>query len=116
MPRRSVGVFVLAPGAGLLGPGLRRSLEQERVVRRDERIWCRHGVGVVDGPVVACEGDEARRLAQAILELGSDLAPPILQPLGWVGDDLLYLGYLPRLVGREREAEVERNSVPFVET
>src|SRR2546421_7885256 len=35
---RSARILVLAPGAGLLGPRLRRSREQERVVRRNERI------------------------------------------------------------------------------
>src|SRR5438034_9958061 len=56
----SVRVLVLAPGAGLLGLGVRRSLEQERVVRRDERIRCHHRVRVGDASVLAREGDEAR--------------------------------------------------------
>src|SRR5438105_11254173 len=91
---RSVRILVLPPGAGLLGSSLRRSREQERVVRRNERIGCSHRVGVVDPPVLTCEGDEARALAQAVLELGSDLPPPVLEPLGGVIEHLLDLGHL----------------------
>src|SRR5215211_9276657 len=47
--RVSVGVFVLPPGARLGGWGFRCSLEQEVVIRRDERIRCGHSVGVVVG-------------------------------------------------------------------
>src|SRR5215213_3830174 len=110
---RSVRVLVLAPGAGLLGLRLRRSLEQERVVRRNERIGCRHRVGVVDTPVFAREGDEARVLAQAVLELGSDLPPPVLEPRGRVDDQLPDLGALLRLVGREGKPEVEGKLRPI---
>src|SRR5439155_4186306 len=70
----SVRVLVLPPSTGLGGLGLRRSLEQETVVRRDERVGRHHRVGVVDGPVLAREGDPARTLAQPVLELGPDLA------------------------------------------
>src|SRR5215218_4784304 len=66
----SVRVLVLPPGARLGWLGLRRPLEQEAEVRRDERIGCRHRVGVVDGPVLAREGDPARSLAQPVLGLG----------------------------------------------
>ena len=78
------------------------------MVRRDERVRGHHGVGVVDGAVLAREGDEARALAQAVLELGPDLPPPVLEPLGGIVDHPLDLGDLLRLLGREREAEVER--------
>src|SRR4051794_11956932 len=105
--RASLRVLVLAPGARLLGLRLRRSLEQERVVRRDERIWCLHRVGVEPASVVARERDEARGLSQAVLELGSDLPPPVLEPLGRVREYLLDLGYPLRLLGREGEPEVE---------
>jgi len=81
-PSRSARVLVLAPGAGVLGLALRRSLEQERVVRGDEPIGCHHGVGVVHGFVLAGEGDEARAFAQTVLELGADLPPPVLEPRG----------------------------------
>src|SRR6266566_2584688 len=70
----SVRVLVLPPSAGLGGLDFRRSLEQETVVGRDERVWRHHRVGVVDGPVLAREGDPARALAQPVLELGPDLA------------------------------------------
>src|SRR2546428_193387 len=51
-----------------------RSVEQKAVVRRDERIGRRHRVRVVDSPILAREGDPAGVLAQAVLELGPDLA------------------------------------------
>src|SRR5205085_1211478 len=105
--RRSVRVFVLAPGAGLLGPGLRRSIEEERVVWRNERVWRHDRVRVVHASVIAREGDPARALAQAVLELGSNLAPPPLEPLRRVLDHRLDLGDLFRLLGREGESEVE---------
>src|SRR5438045_2363891 len=70
----SVGVLILPPSPGLGRLVLRRSLEQEAEIRRDERVWRRYGVGVVDGPVLAREGDPARILTQPILELGPDLA------------------------------------------
>jgi len=70
----SVRVLVLPPRAGLGGLRFRRSLEQEAVVGRDERVGRHHRVGVVNGPVLAREGDPARALAQPVLELGPDLA------------------------------------------
>src|SRR5207253_338255 len=65
----SVRVLVLPPRAGLGGLGFRRPLEQEAVVGRHERVGGRHGVGVVDGPVLARERDPAWVLAQPVLEL-----------------------------------------------
>jgi hypothetical protein len=65
--RGSVRVLVLAPGARLLGLCLRRAVEQEAVVRGDERVRRHHGVGVVDGPVLARERDPARAFTQAVL-------------------------------------------------
>src|ERR671921_216461 len=106
-PARSGRVLVLAPGARLVEPALRGAVEQERVVRRDERIGRRHGVRVVDRPVFAREGDEARVLAQAILELGSDLPAPVLEPPGWAREHLLELGDLFCLLGRQGEPEIE---------
>src|SRR2546423_11513902 len=70
----SVRVLVLPPSTELGRWGLGRSLEQGAVVRRDERVGRRHRVGVVDGPVLAREGDPARVLAQPVLELRPDLA------------------------------------------
>ncbi len=70
----SLWVLVLPPAAGLGGLCFRRSLEQEAEVGRDERVRRRDGVGVVDGPVLAREGDPARVFAQPVLELGPDLA------------------------------------------
>src|SRR5713226_5773938 len=70
----SVRVFVLPPGAGFGGLGFRCSLEQEVEVRRDERVGRRHGVGVVDGPVLPRERDPARVLEQTVLQLSPDLA------------------------------------------
>src|SRR5215210_2133129 len=65
--RRSVvGVLVFAPGPRLLWRRLRRAVQQEVVVRGDERIGCRDRVRVVGAPVLADEGDEARVLAQAV--------------------------------------------------
>src|SRR6266511_4082403 len=72
----SVRVLVLPPSAGLGGLGFRRSLEQEAVVRRDERVGLHHRVGVVDGPILARERNPARALTQPVLELGPDLARP----------------------------------------
>src|SRR3954454_3187414 len=69
IPFTLVRVLVLAPGAGLLRGRLGRSVEQEGVIRRHEGVGGRHRVGVVDRSVVAREGDEARVLAQAVLEL-----------------------------------------------
>src|SRR5437764_7660461 len=66
----SVGILVLPPRAGLGRWGLWRSLEQEAEIRRDERVGRRHGVGVVDGPVLARKGAPARVLAQPVVELG----------------------------------------------
>jgi hypothetical protein len=58
-----VRVLVLPPGAGLGGLRFRRSIEQEAEVRRDERVGRHHRVRVVDGAVLAREGDPARVLA-----------------------------------------------------
>src|SRR5712691_726419 len=69
----SVRVLVLPPSAGLGGLGFGRSIEQEAEVRRDERVGRRHRVGVVDGAVIAREGDPARVLTQPVLELRPDL-------------------------------------------
>ena len=68
---------------------------------------------MVHASVLACERDEARVLAQAVLELGSDLPPPVLEPLGGVVDHLRDLGDLLRLLGREGEPEVERKLRPI---
>src|SRR3954470_11026198 len=74
----SVRVLVLAPGAEVVHGSLRRPLQQERVVWRDERIGGRHRVRVVDGPVVPRERDPARCLAQPVLELRANLPAPVL--------------------------------------
>src|SRR6266566_7279944 len=108
MRSESVRVFVLPPGARFGGLGFRRSLEQGVVVRRDERVGRRNGVGVVDGPVLAREGDPARVLAQTVLQLSPDLSRPLLEPVRRVVDHLLDLGNLLRLLLGQREAEVER--------
>src|ERR1700674_1059537 len=92
--RESVRVFVLPPGAKFGWLGFRRSLEQEAVVRRDERVRRRHGVGVVHGAVLAGEGDPARVLAQTVLQLSPDLMRPLLKRVGRVVDHLLDLGDL----------------------
>ena len=102
-----VRVLVLSPGARLVGRLLRRPFEQEAVVGSDERVGRDHGVGVVDGAVLAREGDPARILAQPVLELRPDLARPVLEPAGRVVDHLLHLGDLLRLLLGQREAEVE---------
>src|SRR5215207_7566173 len=68
-----IGVLVLAPGPRFLWRRLGRAVQQEVVVRGDERVGCRHRVRVVHGPVLAGEGDEARVLAQAVLEVRADL-------------------------------------------
>src|SRR4029077_7956690 len=70
----SVRVLVLAPAAGFGGLCFRCSLEQEAEIGRDERVRRGDRVGVVDGPVVACEGDPAWVFAQPVLQLGPDLA------------------------------------------
>src|SRR5262249_47044574 len=77
---RSARVFVFAPGARLLGLRLRGPLQQEGVVGRNERIGRGHRVRVVHAAVIAREGDETRVLAQAGLELGPYLPPPLLEP------------------------------------
>src|SRR6202165_6064494 len=103
----SVRVFVLPPRARLGGLRFRRSLEQEVVVGRDERVRCRHRVCVVDGAVLAREGDPAWVLAQTVLQLSPDLARPLLEPAGRVVDHLLDLGDLLRLLRGQREPVVE---------
>src|SRR6266545_1079644 len=108
-PSRSalVRVLILPPSSGLGGLLFRRSLEQETEVRRDERVGRHHRVGVVDGPVLAREGDPARALTQPVLELGPDLACPLLEPVGRLVDHLLDLGNLRRLLLGQRKTEVE---------
>src|SRR3954464_802364 len=66
-PGNSVRVFVLSPGARLLGRPFRGPFEQEVVVRRDEWVGRYHRVGVVDGAVLPREGDPARALSQPVL-------------------------------------------------
>src|ERR671935_243577 len=105
------GALVLPPGARLVGRPFRGSLEQEAVIGRDERVGRRHRVRVVDGAVLAREGDPARSLSQPVLERGPDLARPLLQPVGRVVDHLLHLGDLFCLLLGQREAEVEREVV-----
>src|SRR5258708_37455839 len=94
----AVGVFVLPQGARLDGVPFRRSLEQEAEVGRDERVRRRHGVGVVHGAVVTREGDPARVLTEAVLELGPDLARPLLELGRRVVDQRLALGTSLRLL------------------
>ena len=53
-------VLVVPPAAGLGGLCFRRSLEQEAEAGRDERVRRGDRVGVVDGLVLAREGDPAR--------------------------------------------------------
>src|SRR3954454_19118019 len=77
---RSVRVFILAEADRLLWLRLWRPIEQEAEERRHERVRRRHGVGVVDGAVLLRERDVARRLAQAVLELGPHLLRPELEP------------------------------------
>ena len=81
-PSSQSGYSSLRQVRGSAGPGFRGSLLQEAEVRRHERVGRRHGIGVVDGAVLACEGDPARVLAQPVLEVGSDLARPLLEPFG----------------------------------
>jgi hypothetical protein len=59
----SVWVLVLSPGAGLFGLPFGGPFEQEVVVGRDERVRRHHRVGVVDGAVLAREGDPAGPLS-----------------------------------------------------
>src|SRR5256885_2772629 len=103
----SVRVFVLPQGAGDVGLGFRCSLEQEAEVRRDERVRRRHSVGVVNGAVLAREGDPARVLTQTIFQVSPDLARPLLEELGGVVDHPFDLGNLLRLLLGQREAEVK---------
>src|SRR5437762_3996669 len=68
------------PGAGLVGLGLRRAVQQQRVVRGHERVGRHHGVGVKDAAVLARERNEPRALAQAVLrseEHTSELQSPM---------------------------------------
>src|SRR5436190_9805840 len=62
-----IRVLVLAVDPRHVRPRLRRPVEQERAVRGDELVGRLHRVGVVDGSVLAREGDEARSLPQAVL-------------------------------------------------
>src|SRR5205807_4927792 len=104
---RSVRIFVLAQVPRLRGLVLRGSLQQERVVGSHERVGRRDRVGVVHGSVLAREGDEARCLPEAVLELGADLPPPVLEPPWRVLDHLHELGNLARAFRRQRQPEVE---------
>src|SRR5438552_16767661 len=94
----SVRVLVLPPGARLVGGSLGRPVEQEAVIRGDERVGRHHRVGVVAGAVLARERDPARALAQAVSQLRPDLARPLLEAVGRVADHLLHLGDLLRLL------------------
>src|SRR5215471_14122882 len=94
----SVWVLVLAVVQRLGGLRLRRPVEQEAEVGSDERVWRRDRVGVVHGSVLPRERDVAGILAQAVLELGADLAGPELEPARRVLHDLLELGDLPGLL------------------
>src|SRR5215469_1509781 len=87
----SVWVFVLAPEASLAGALFRRPLEHERVIGRHEGVWCHHRIGVVDGAVLPRKGDPPRALAQAVLQLGSDLLGPLPQLLRRIVDHRLDL-------------------------
>ena len=64
-PCGSVWGFVLAPEASLAGALLQRPHEQERVIARDEGVWCHHRIGVADGAVPARKGDPPGALAEA---------------------------------------------------
>src|ERR1700694_2241251 len=74
---------------------------------RGKRRGCRHRRCVVDGAVLAREGDPAWVLAQTVLQLSPDLARPLLEPARRVGDHLLDLGDLLRLLRGQREPVVE---------
>jgi hypothetical protein len=67
---------------------------------------------VVHDTVLPRERDAAGILAQAVLELGADLAGPELEPARRVVRHLLDLGDLPGLLLGEGKPEVERKSVP----
>ena len=92
--RAQPGYSSLRQVRGSSGPRLRRPLEQEAEVGGDERVGRRHRVGVVNGPVLAREGDPARGLAEAVLQLGPDLPRPLHKPVRRVVDHLLHLGNL----------------------
>src|SRR6266545_2171850 len=104
----SVRVLVLAVVERFVGLRLRRPIEQEAEVGSDERVWCRDRVGVVHGSVLPRERDVAGILAQAVLELGADLAGPELEPARRVLHHLLELGGLLGLFLGEGKPEVER--------
>src|SRR5437762_3518774 len=104
----SVRVLVLAVVERLAGLRLRRPVEQEAEVGSDERVWCRDRVGVVHGSVLPRERDVAGILAQAVRELGADLAGPELEPARRVLRHLLELGDLPGLLLGVGKPEVER--------
>src|SRR5258708_1593883 len=80
----SLRVLVLPPAARLGGLWFRRPLEQEAEVGRDERVRRGDCVGVVDGPVVAREGDPARVFAQPVFQLGPDLEDGLRENPGWI--------------------------------
>ena len=52
------------------------------MVGRHERVGRGHRIGVVYATVLACEGDEAGALAQAVLQIGPNLPCPRLEPPG----------------------------------
>ncbi len=64
-PCGSAWGFVRAPEASLAGALLQRPHEQERVIARDEGVWCHHRIGVADGAVPARKGDPPGALAEA---------------------------------------------------
>src|SRR5258708_954131 len=103
----SVRVLVLAVVERLVGLRLRRPVEQEAEVGSDEGVWCRDRVGVVNGSVLPREGDVAGILAQAVRELGADLASPELEPARRGLRHLLGLADLPGLALAEGNPEVD---------
>ena len=76
------GYSSLRQARGSSGPGFGDRLRRDEEYGATNGSGADHRVGVVDASVLAGEGDEARALAQAVLELGSDLPPPVLEPSG----------------------------------
>src|SRR5690348_909390 len=103
----SVWVFVLAHDAVDVLLRLWRSVEQKAEVRRDEWIWRRHGVGVVDSSILESEGDPARCFAQAVFQLRPHLARPLPEHVGRVVDQVLELGDLLCLLLAQGEPVIE---------
>jgi carboxymethylenebutenolidase len=77
-----------------------------------ERIGCRHRVGVVDAPFSRAKAMKLGFSRRPVLELGSDLPSPVLEPLRRVVEHLVSSGICLRLLGREGEPEVERELRP----